>query len=349
MYIKRYSIAALLLIFAVGWFVYGFVSTESMHIAMFGIMLPAFPVAVWVAIAMLLLFFATLFHMFFYSVVGTIRLRKYERDYSLLLDAIGAALLKKGERSHYFKTDRYTLLGRIADHVEMVPDETLESLKNAKLAEIVKTIRQVEAGESVELKRFNLPTSNPLVIKNNINRLAVGELEAESVLTRPERYAPSLRAQAYQNLARNAPLHLIEKYRDHMSFTALLSILNRVNADQNTLSIPNATAVDFVSRIEGLSSLDYLHLAMVIAEHMLPEQRISVMETLSDRDEKALDGYLFTLFDLEMVDKAKELLHMSGDNEYMLFKAFAELKECNRHYDIRIFANMMLINYTPKA
>lgn len=348
MYIKRYSIAALLLIFAVGWFVFGFVSKQSIHIEFFGIVLPSLPVAVWVALAMLLLFAATLLHMVFYAAVGSIRLRKYERDYAKLLEAIAEAFLNKPNRSHSYKTSRYSLLGEIVDHVKMVPDTQLE-LDHTKLSEIVEVLRQIDSGENVELKRFNLDASNPLAIRNQLNRLHAGELEPEAVLAKAERYDKTLCTAAYELLAETGPLHTIEKYRQQMSFTALMLILERINADENTLSVPNATVVDFVSRIEGLRPLDYLYLSTVIAGHMLPEQRIGVMETLSDRDEKALDGYLFTLFDLEMIDKARELLQMTGAGEYILFRAFAELKACNRHYDIKIFAKMMLLNYEPRA
>lgn len=107
--------------------------------------------------------------------------------------------------------------------------------------------------------------------------------------------------------------------------------------------------MDFIEKIKDLNSLDYLYLAVTMAKNMLPEQRIAIMEKLSDDDEKALDGYLFTLFDLEMIDKANDLLHMTSEEEYPLFKAYADLKACNKHYDIKRFANMMLLNYTPKA
>lgn len=349
MYIKRYTIAALLLIFAVGWFVYGFVSKESVHISVLGIVLPSLPVAVWVALAMLLLFAATLVHMIFYSMVGSFRLRRYEKDYTQLLDAIGDAFLQKEQRHHQFKTERYALLGEIADKTRMQPDAALTELPNAKIAGIVQMIETIKHGAGADLKRYNLAVNNPLVRQNQVNLLNEGKLEPESVLSKPDRYDEALHALAYEKLCTHAPLHVIEKYRDYMTFTALLRIVSRINAAENTLSVPNATVVDFIERIKGLSSLDYLYVAVTMGEHMLPEQRISVMERLSDDDEKALDGYLFTLFDLEMIEKAAELLHMTAEEEYPLFKAYADLKGCNKHYDIKRFANMMLQNYKPKS
>lgn len=349
MYIKRYSIAALLLIAATGWFVYGFVSKESLHVDVLGIMLPSLPSAVWVSLAMLLLYLATLFHMMFYSVVDSFRLRKYEKDYAHLLEAMSDAFLKKEGRRHHFKTDRYALLGEIADHTAMEPDTALETLGNEKLANVVKAIRQIRAGESVELKRYNLPPENPLAKANQINRYREGKLEDETILSRPEKYSAELAAVAFEHLVETAPLHVLEKYKQFMSHTALRTVLGRINADEQTLSVPNETLIAFTEQVEGLTPLDFLGLAKVVADHMLPEQRIKFFEMLSEANEKALDGYLLTLFDLEMHDKAKEILDATAADEYVLFKAFAELKECDKHYDINIFAAMMLHPYTPKG
>ena len=349
MYIKRYVFSALLLIGAVGWFVYAFITKESIHLEVMGIVLPQLPIAAWVALAMGLLLLATLAHMIFYSIVGSFRLRRYERDYQHLLEAVMDAFLKKQKREHAFKTQRYKLLGKIVDHTEMEPDKTLETIGNEKLALVVNTLHQIRRGESVDLKPFNLPKNNPLVQQNLLNLFKEGNLENEEILSDPDTYGEKLCKLAYARLVANAPLHPIEKYREFMSFKALETLLERINADRNTLSIPNETLLDFFRRLDGLGSLDFLYLAAIVSDNMLPEQRIKLFETLSEENDRALDAYLFTLFDLEMVDKATEILDGTRSDEYMLFKAYAELKTCNKHYDINIFVSMMLQGYNPEA
>ena len=349
MYIKRYIFAALLLIAAVGGFIYNYVTKDSIHIDVMGVVLPQLPIAAWVAIAMGLLFLATLFHMFFYSIVGSFRLRRYEKDYGHLLEALIDAFLKKEKREHAFKTPRYKLLGKIIDHSEMEPDPVLGSIGNEKIALVVNTLHQIQRGESVDLQPYNLSKSNPLVRKNMLNLYAEGKLEDEEVLSQPDTYGEELCKIAYAHLAEDAPLHQIEKYREFMSFKALQAVLKRINADKNTLSVHNETLMDFFGRIDGLGSLDFLYLAVIVSDNMLPEQRIKLFEMLSEKNEEALDAYLLTLFDLEMVDRAKEILDGTGADEYMLFKAYAELKACNKHYDINIFVSMMLQGYTSEA
>ena len=70
---------------------------------------------------------------------------------------------------------------------------------------------------------------------------------------------------------------------------------------------------------------------------MLPEQRIKLFEQLSDKNEEALGGYIYTLYDLGMFSTADEILDNSQPGEYIYFKAYRSLKECNKNYDISLF------------
>ena len=70
---------------------------------------------------------------------------------------------------------------------------------------------------------------------------------------------------------------------------------------------------------------------------MNPEQRIKLFETLSNENENVMEAYLFTLFDLEMLAPANEILETSQNNEYVYFKAYSSLRECGKHFDINLF------------
>jgi hypothetical protein len=70
---------------------------------------------------------------------------------------------------------------------------------------------------------------------------------------------------------------------------------------------------------------------------MIPELRMSLFETLSTANDSVMEAYLFTLFDLEMIEPAKEILENSQDDEYVYFKAYSSLRECGKHFDINLF------------
>jgi PHD/YefM family antitoxin component YafN of YafNO toxin-antitoxin module len=70
---------------------------------------------------------------------------------------------------------------------------------------------------------------------------------------------------------------------------------------------------------------------------MMPEDRLKLFESLSEKDENAMEAYLFTAFDLEMMELADEILESSSPEEYKNFRAYRELKEHNKNYSIELF------------
>ncbi len=341
MHIRRYFLAASMLIFVTGWAIYIFITKESTSFEVMGIMLPSLPIAVWVGAAMSILLIATLLHMIFHTLTSSLRLRKFETDYKRLKTSIVDAYLLKNGRSHKFKTERYKLLGKIVDNTKMVPDNSLAILEDKNIASIVEVINSIDSGNSVELKSYNLATDNELVVKNNLNKFKAGELEPEQILAKKELYTKELREEAYLSLAKVAPVHVIENYRESVSFEALLEIIKRVDAKKYPLSIANETIADLVEHLGELNSLEYLKIAQVAID-IKPEQRLAIFERLSSDNSKAIDAYLYTLFDLEMVEKATEILDSSSENEYILFKAFADLKISGKHYDIKTLIALLL-------
>jgi len=58
---------------------------------------------------------------------------------------------------------------------------------------------------------------------------------------------------------------------------------------------------------------------------------------LAEQDEEAQEAYLYTLFDLEMIDTAKEFLETIGAEDAMKFRAYLALKECGHTFNINLF------------
>ena len=50
-----------------------------------------------------------------------------------------------------------------------------------------------------------------------------------------------------------------------------------------------------------------------------------------------MDAYLFTLFDLEMISLADEILQNAHPDEFENFRAYRALKECGKNYSIYLF------------
>ncbi len=337
MYIKRYTLATLILIALLVWYVYAYITQGTLSIDLFGVPLPALPIAFLVVLPVLLLYVASIAHMFFYSVLGNLKLRKFDKDNEKIIDSIVDAYLGRKNRKHTFKTPRYKLLGSLIDNTVLVPMQTLRpSTENEKINAVIKLIEDINNGEVVDLKKYSLLSDNALLIQNDKNRYKKGEIISESILSNSSKFSQTLCEEAYINFVKTSPLYAIEKYKVFLTKTALFEILARINAKNNTLEISNQALLSLFDGLE-LDEKDYLKISTTLSGGMVPEQRMKLFETLSESKEEAMSAYLFTLFDLEMLAPADEILENSQPAEYLKFKSYRALKECNKNFNINLF------------
>lgn len=337
MHLKKYTVASLLLIAFVGWYVYAFVTQESMSVDIFGLVLPPLSIAILVVIPMALLYVASMLHMSFYSLMGILKLRKYEKDHEKMVDSIIDAYLGKENRSHSFKTQKYQLLGSLVDNATIFPTADFHAeVDNKKINDVLNVINSIRNGEVADLRKYSLPTSNAIVIQNERNRYKKGVLSAEDILNSPNRYDVSLCKEVYVDFVKKAPLNAIEKFKSLLTKEALFVILGRINANSDTLVVSNEVLVSLFKAMK-LTANEYIDASKKLAKAMLPEQRIKLFEMLSNDDEAAMEAYLFTLFDLEMLTSAKEVLDAFASDEYARFRAYSSLRASGKHFDINLF------------
>jgi hypothetical protein len=339
MYIKRYSIAAFIWIALVGWYVYAYVSHDSMGMDFFGIPLPSLSVAIWVVLPLVVLYLASVFHMAFYSMLGSFRLRAYEKDFSKIIDAVIDAFLGKKSRSYTFKTDRYKLLGTLLEKSTILPNAELLGLTgNEKIDRVLRMIEDVKRGHVVDLRPFNLRPENPLVIQNEKNRVQKGEIAAVDILSNCTKYAEGLCKDIYKEYVKTASVQNIMKYKTFLTKEAFYTIINRINSDLHTITISNNELFELLKKLD-FSKEDYMELAKKLSEVGLnPEQRMKLFETLSNENhDDVMDAYLYTLFDLEMLSLADEILQNAQPGEYENYRAYRTLKECGKNYSISLF------------
>ena len=336
MYLKRYTLGTFALMLFVGWYVSQFLGfDQSVSISFFGIHLPPLPIAVLVLFPVFVLYAASVLHMMYYSLKSFFRLRNYQKDYTMLVDMIMDELLNKDHHYH-FKTQPYRLLAKVLENTSMTIDDDIELTDNEKVNTVLNLLSDIKAGKAVDLKKYNLESTNPLVVQNQKNRMMCLDLSAEEILSKSEKYSKDIVQKAYINYVAEAPMYAIEKYQEFMSKDALYIILARVNSEENTLEVSNESLLDLINRLD-LDKSDYLSISKELSIHMIPEQRIKLFETLAEQDEEANDAYFYTLLDLEMVDKAKECLESIGSDDALKFRAYLALKEAGHNYNINLF------------
>jgi hypothetical protein len=62
-----------------------------------------------------------------------------------------------------------------------------------------------------------------------------------------------------------------------------------------------------------------------------------MFENLSNKDENAMESYLYVLLSFEMVDKVRDIINSSDEDDLMIFRAYLSLKDNKKDYDLDKF------------
>lgn len=335
MQLKRYTIASFILMILVAMAVYS-IDNESISFDLLGMHFPNLPIAFWVVVPLLIMYFASLLHMGVYAIVGNYKLRRLNKDHEKMIDALRDSLLGVKDRNYVYKSDSYKLMGKLIDNALILPYETLRSVGNEKIDEALELMRDVKENKKVDIKKFHLPANTSIAIQNNLNRFERGEVDADSVLSRPESYGEIVCAKAYESYVKTASVGSVVKFKNLFSKTSLIDFVQRINAHENGIQISNEELASIFAGMK-FETKDWIDLSEAMSKNMLPEQRIRLFEMLSENNDDAMEGYLYTLYDLQMIDTANEILNNTAHNDYLIFKAYRDLKKANKHYDIALF------------
>lgn len=335
MYFKRYSIAVLAFIIVVSWYIYAFVSSGAIAPGIYTWKLPSLPIAVWIAILLGIVYFFSILHFSSVSLLSSFRLRKFGKDYDKLIVALGQAYLQN-HISQDYQTDRYKLLGALVQNSSIYFNGEIADIDNEQLRQTLQIIHNIKNGEVVELKKYNLEANNPFVLSNNLNRYKAHQLSPEDILKKQDLYSHELAVMAYNDLVKTASYDTVLKYKELLNKDALFIILDRLNLEENGLELSNEQLKELVNMVD-IDEATYIEMSKLLSTKLSPESRIKLFENLSEVHEKAMRAYLFTLFDLEMLGVADEILHNTQPGEYESLKAYSSLKKCNQNYDISLF------------
>jgi len=130
---------------------------------------------------------------------------------------------------------------------------------------------------------------------------------------------------------------IMKYYKDFLSKEAFEKIVQRVAEEKEGTLLDVEQFVALFETLKETTKEEYLLYAKTLAKGMMPEARLQLFEQLSDKNDEATQAYLYTAFDLEMIDLADEILDASSPEEYKNFRAYKALKECNQNFNIDLF------------
>lgn len=140
--------------------------------------------------------------------------------------------------------------------------------------------------------------------------------------------------QAFLKVLSEKSMTTIKKVYKNVNFDKeLVSKLFEKDRENSEFGFENSEIIDIVKNVK-LTKDDYLEMAKNYKSTLNPDKIIDLFEKLSNQNEEATTAYLFVLSEFEMIDKLREFLANTNENEYVSFKALVDLKDCGKHYNL---------------
>ncbi len=331
--LKKFISFGLMLLVVMGVVVYSFVG-DVYSFSFFGKTIEL-PIAVWVLFPALLMYVLTILHLMFYGSLGFAKMRKVKNDGETLLQNSKNALLGKMVETEY-KTDIFKLPGAVLPLLNVDPKRYADHrVYDDGIQDILDIKRKIDEGEVVDLTPFSLREDNALVIKNYENKIAIDKNYAQIVLRSSK--DKELCQKAHLAIASFSSLDEINKYDIKPTRELFNVLVDRVNDKENSLELPDESIVVYARELDFVSR-DFIELAKKLKTKLNPDRLMLLFERLAHEfPSEAGEAYLYVMFELQMVDNARDFLENTSEDEYIKFKYLLFLKDSGKTFDTELF------------
>jgi hypothetical protein len=335
-----YIIASILLMAIVGVFTYS-INPENYSYTVLGFPLEM-PIAVWMVVPMFLLMVASVVHMMFYGATNFFKFKKWENDTNTLNDALYWALLNE-PKAHKFNIKQ---MKETASLLSVAHITVVGEIKNTseKLSSALSLVSEISKGEYVDLRAKKLSMllskENPLVRKNQLNRLEKDAEFSEIVLQNRENYDAFFYKNALNKFAQETTFPKAKKYIEHFDRESFLILMGRVTSE-NDLGLDKELLDLFTDKLKNeLTCSDYLLISNITMKNFNPTDNLIVWREYEGKYSNAQIAYLYLLFEYELIDKAGEYLDEHDEEDFKRFRALYDLKKEHKKYKITDLMNI---------
>ncbi len=331
--LKKFISFGLMFLVVMGVVIYSFVG-GSYSFSVFNTPIEL-PIAVWVVLPALLMYIFTILHLIFYGTVGYAKMRKVKNDGETLLQNSKNALLGKVVETEY-KTDIFKLPGAVLPLLNVDPKRYADHrVYDDGIQDILDVKRKIDEGEVVDLTPFSLKEDNALVLKNYENKIAIDKNYAQIVLRSSK--DKKLCQKAHLAIASFSSLDEVNKYDIKPTRELFDILIDRVNAKENSLDLSDEAIIVYAKELD-FKSKDFVKLAKKLKVKLNPDRLMLLFERLAHEfPAEAGEAYLYVMFELQMVDNAREFLENTSEDEYIKFKYLLFLKDSGKIFDTELF------------
>lgn len=266
-------------------------------------------------------------------------LEEYRRknDYDKLLSQINEQALNREIKNRVFKCKNFSELSKILQRFSLEPK--LDSMQSfhRKIDNLFEAYKDVMSGKVVELKSYHLSHENKFNIQNLKNKISTNIKFAFQVLN--EDYSEELKIYAVFEIFKNSDQKNIER---------LLQCIPKIPLNKEIAQGLFRNYLKYLKNIDrkdlfelfgkvGFEPREYIDFARESKGVLNPDEWISFFEEWADCNESVELAFFYVLFELEMIDKAKERHRTHIKGEYRILDAYFDLKDSGKNYPFDIF------------
>ncbi|ACZ11572.1 hypothetical protein [Sulfurospirillum deleyianum] len=334
--IKRYFLVSLIYMLAIGLYVYSF-NGESYTLEFFGLSM-TLPVAFWIVFPVLFLCIASVGHLVFYNFKDFLYKRAWKKDSEVFHEEAKNRILGENLNASY-KTDGFKFAGKMLQAMKFDPSIPSSFIEEDIAAASAVAI-SIANGNYEDLKKYKLSKENPLVIQNSMNRLKVEPKYAFEVLKNCKELEGDLCKKAYETLLGFASFNEIKRYNFPIEKEAFACMMERYLNSDDSFEMDIKSIEEILEQLNA-DRMDYVELARKIKVKFSPDSLIALFEKLyNSKGSVAADAYLYVLYDLQMIDKIREILLNSDPEEFVKFRTLLFLRDNGKSINIDTFLNI---------
>ncbi|MBR8461898.1 LapA family protein [Campylobacter sp. faydin G-105] len=329
---RKFLIYSIVYICLVGILTYSLNNTEYSSPEILGFSM-TMPIAVWVVLPLIVFALLALFHMLFNSFNIYRNKQNIKKDKQLYNDMIKEILLGL-ESNKEFKTDLFKTASQTLKVLSPWGNYKDLSVENIDIANIIQIIRNIKNGEVADLKKFKLPKDNALSVQNELNKIEKLPNYYMEILKNSNDLNDVLSRTAFNKLLKIAPYTEIKKLNSDMSADERMLVLNRFINDEMDISPDEIYELLDDAK---MTKVQYTKAAIMLKNKLKPDAFMSIFEKLKNTHADADEAYIYALYELQMLDQAREALDNSDIDDFKELKTLIFLRDSGKNVSTSIF------------
>lgn len=321
---RRFIVYSLIYIVLVGVFVYSLDASEyTFSFLEYSLTLP---LAAWIVIPVAIFAVLAIVHIAYHGFeiyVFKRSLKKDEHHYNELAKEVFLGL----DTNKEFKTELYKTPSQTTKILSPWKKYDQIAVSNDELDSVVKIVKGVQNGEVMDLNKFKLPKDNKLFIQNELNKLEKIPNYFVEVVKSYQELNDEISKKANEKLIRLGSFTDIKRYGFEKSGEEVMIMIDRFVNDEIDM---NSEEIFEILNHHQITKEQYNHSAIVLKDKLAPDTLIGIFERLRGSHQDAEEAYLYVLFELQMIERIREILENSDPYEYQNFRILLYLRENGR-------------------